>query len=439
MNTTEARENLVGPGSANESFKRLAALPAAEYDQQRKHEARRIGIRVATLDAEVKRLCTTVPRVAASLNLSDPEPWPDPVSGDALVREISETFKRHLVLVEHAELAMTLWVLHAHGIDAADITPRLVFASPEKRCGKTTAQTIIASLVPRPLAAANITTAATFRVIEAAHPTLVVDEADSFIRDNDQLRGILNSGHNRANAYVVRCVGDDAEPRRFCTWAAVSIALIGRLPSTLEDRSIIIRMRRRSQTELVSRLTRDARIPLATLCRKAARWASDNLAVLRSADPRIPATLDDRAADNWRPLLAVADCAGGNWPELARHAARLLSGPNSDSSTGVTLLLDLRTLFAATSANRMSSSAICQALATMEDRPWKEYRRGTPISQPQLANLLAPFGIGPHTIRLGSETPKGYEKADFQDAFVRYLLPNPAEAATTPQSPPTAA
>src|SRR5262249_26279091 len=147
-------------------------------------------------------------------------------------------------------------------------------------------------------------------------------EADSFLPDNEELRGVLNSGHRRATAVTVRCVGDDLEPKTFSTWCAKAIALIGKLPGTLADRSIKVALRRKGRAERVERL-RHTRLgnETAELQRKAARWATDNVNALRSADPSIPETLNDRAGDCWRPLLAIADRAGGEWPELARSAA----------------------------------------------------------------------------------------------------------------------
>ena len=119
---------------------------------------------------------------------------------------------------------------------------------------------------------------------------------DSFLRDNEDLRGVLNSGHTQATAYVIRTVGEDHEPRRFGTWAPKAIALIGSLPATLADRSIDIRMQRKRPGDRVERF-RDRRHgpALDVLCRKAARWAADHLAVLADADPDLPEALNDRA------------------------------------------------------------------------------------------------------------------------------------------------
>ena len=162
-----------------------------------------------------------------------------------------EIFDRYLALPEHGAVKLALWTVHAHAFEASFVTPRLAITSPQKGCGKTTVLDLLSGLVPKPLQAANVTAAAVFRTIEAKRPTLLVDEADTFLAENEELRGVLNSGHTR-NGAVIRVVEHegDFEPRQFSTWAPVAIAKIGKLPGTLEDRSIKLEMRRASPGEV---------------------------------------------------------------------------------------------------------------------------------------------------------------------------------------------
>jgi len=203
-------------------------------------------------------------------------------------------------------------VVLAHVIrgDALHRRRALFVNSPEKGCGKSTLLDVLSRLVPNPLGASNITAAALFRVIEAARPTLLLDEADTYARNNEDLRGVLDAGHRRDGA-VIRTVGDDHEPRQFSAWAPVALAAIGRLPGTIEDRSVRIGLRRRRPDEAVEPLRLDRAGALDDLAHKAARWAADHAAELAAADPPVPEGIVNRAADNWRPLLAVADIAGG--------------------------------------------------------------------------------------------------------------------------------
>jgi putative DNA primase/helicase len=320
--------------------------------------------------------------------------------------------------------SVALWVLHAHTLDAFAISPPLAITSPEKNCGKTTLLDVIGRLVPRPLATSNTTMAAVFRSIELTCPTLLIDEADTFLHGKDDLRGVLNSGHRRSSAFVTRVVGDAYEPSAFSTWAATAIAMIGQLPPTLGDRSVTVRMRRRRPDEAVARLRADRCPELDVLGRKAARWAADNIEALRSADPDVPAGLQNRAADNWRPLIAIADAAGGDWSarvrQIAEHAAGAAEATQSDA---VLLLADIRALFSETQSDRLKSADIAAALAGIEGRPWAERGDNGPLTRHRLAQLLAPFGIRPQTIRFGTGTAKGYLRAQFEDAFTRYLPP----------------
>jgi len=196
--------------------------------------------------------------------------------------------------------------------------------SPTKRCGKTSVLILLQYLTPRSELASNISAAALFRYIEKEHPTLLIDEADSFVKDNEQLRGILNSGHTKTAAYVIRTVevNGDHQPHRFSTWAPKAIATIRALADTLEDRAVVVQLQRKPPGAKVERLRKRDNERCAGLRSQAARWAEDNFDKLVDPDPQVPDALNDRAADNWRPLLAIADLVGGEWPQLARRECR---------------------------------------------------------------------------------------------------------------------
>jgi hypothetical protein len=366
------------------------------------------------------------------LALSDPEPWPEAVEGPALMDELVGTFGRFMVLPDDgAHVVAALWALHTHAHDAARVSPILAITSPEKRCGKTTLLTLLSGLTRRPLPASNITTAVVFRAVEKYRPTLLIDEADTFLKEREELRGVLNSGHNRATAMVLRTVGDDHEPRTFSTWGPKAIALIGDLPATLEDRSVVLALRRRRKDEKVEELRLDRLEELEPIRRRAGRWATDHLDVLTAADPTVPAGLHDRARDNWRPLLAIADALGGPWPERARAAAVKLSGDAGDGDApGVMLLEDLKGIFGGKDAIR--SEDIVAALIELEDRPWPEWRGGKPLTKRGLAKLLKPFKVFPTQYREGDRGGlRGYKAEAMKDAWDRYLPQHPPHQSAT--------
>jgi putative DNA primase/helicase len=368
----------------------------------------------------------------------DEVPWSEPVDGPALLESIAETYRRYLVLPTGGAAALALWTLHTHAHESSHISPILALQSPEKRCGKTTTLQILSGLVARALPCSNITPAAIFRTVERYHPTLVLDEADTYLTGGpDDLRGILNSGHTRATAYVIRTVGEDHEPRRFCTWSPKAIALIGRLPDTLADRSITLTLQRKTAAEHVERWRFDDVDRLTDLRRMAQRWAADHHETLASADPKIPDSLHDRAADNWRPLFAIADAAGGRWPEQARLASKVIEGAaDDDEDLSILLLRDLQQIFAESHKDRLASEAICEQLAKLTERPWRTFGRGEkPLTPNALARLLRPFGIVSRSIRLeDGSTPKGYVLEAFMDSFSRYI-PALQNATPTQQAP----
>ena len=262
-----------------------------------------------------------------------------------------------------------------------------------------------------------------YRLIEKWNPTLVVDEADDQFKENPPLRAVVNSGWTRG-AGVPRCDPDTNEPEIFSTFGPKAIGMKGRsIPDTTFSRSIVIEMVRKKLGERTADFEHLDDAGLKDLRRELARWAADSVEALADARPTMPDGFQNRLAANWRPLLAVADLAGGDWPRLARAAAVALA-PRDTSSIGTTLLGDIRSIFADETdrPDRLPSSAIAEKLHGLEDRPWAEWgRNGKPISPNQIARLLRPFGVAPENIATGGRRPKGYLLARFQEAFERYL------------------
>ncbi len=298
---------------------------------------------------------------------------------------------RHVFLPAGAADGTAVWVVHTYCFDRFRHTPRLAFTSSDKRCGKTTALDCIDRLACCPLTTANITAAALFRTIELAKPTLLIDEADTFLKDNEDLRGAINAGHKRGGQ-VIRCVGDDAEPRAFSVFAPAAIAAIGALPGTIADRALRVRMQRTTRAERPEPVDAKAEAEGATLARMAARWVQDHAAKLPEA-PTLPPALFNRAADNWRPLFAIAELVGGGWPERLTAASALLMPDDDDEGRGIRLLGDIRAIFAARRVDRIASVDLIAALVEMEDAPWGELNHGRPLTPHTLARMLRAYGI----------------------------------------------
>jgi putative DNA primase/helicase len=189
------------------------------------------------------------------------------------------------------------------------------------------------------------------------------------------------------------------------------------------SRGIVFTLRRKLAHETVSRLRHDDKDLFTSIAAKLARFAEDCSAQVRSARPELPEELSDRAQDNWEPLLAIAGCAGPAWIERATKAAlKLSSVSDTSTSAGNQLLADIQQVFAGNHGKKISSAELITALTQDEEKSWAAYNRGKPITPRQLAKLLAGYAIKSETVRLGnSNTPKGYEFTQFEDAFARYL------------------
>lgn len=357
--------------------------------------------------------------------------------GAALLDDVAAFVRRYVVLTAEQADALALWTGHTYAFEAADCTPYAHVSSAEKRSGKTKTLEVEDLLVARPWLTGRVTAAILVRKIDRDRPTLLLDESDAAFKGAQEyaeaLRAVLNSGHRRGGVASL-CVkaGADFDLRDFGTYCPKAIAGIGRLPDTVADRAIPIVLKRRQPTEAIERFRRSqADADALPIRKRLAAWAAAHLDELREARPEVPAGLDDRAADGWEPLFAIADLAGGDWPRRARVAALVLSagGGREDESLGVRLLGDIRTVFEERNIDRLPSTELCRALNGLEESPWGDLR-GKPLDPRGLARLLRPFGVRPQghaaghqgTIRLDEgQTVKGYLAEWFADAWGRYL------------------
>ncbi len=424
------------PSRTNEVIlNEAASLDDIAFEQQRKPLADELGIRISTLDAERKKKRKETEEQRNHLFLFQaPESWPNEVSGVALLASMETLFSRYLVLPKGASTLMSLWTLHTYCFDSISLSPFLTFTSPTKQCGKSTAMDLLGALAHKVLLVSNASPSAIYRAIEKWQPTLLFDEGDAFIRNNEDIRCILNASHKKRGASVLRCVGDDHEPKLFKVWAPKALATIGRLQSTLMDRSIVIEMQRKRLTDKAEPLE-DEMLDgpeFENLRRQCVRWADDNLEAVRKARPSMRHDLNDRVADNWRTLMKVAEIAG--WREQADYAlAKLIPQSDDADDLGPMLLADIRMLFGSEHDVLASDDLVVQ-LTNIDERPWPDLSRGRGLTKSRLANLLKPYKIRPRSVRIGDRTPKGYRREDFKGPWERYLSPaTPAQSATTPQ------
>jgi putative DNA primase/helicase len=357
------------------------------------------------------------------------EPWPEPVDGAEVLYSIEATLRRYVSMPDGSPELVALWVMFTWAIDASDIAPRLFLTSPMRRCGKTTVLDILTALVHRPEANVNVTAASLYTAIDQEHCTLILDEADQWVTKRGPVMGVLNSGHSRATAFVPRVIG--GVRIKYSTYAAIAIAALGRpLPATLEDRCLTVRMRRKKRDEMLERFSLHHTDELTELARKCHRWSINNGAAVRAADPEIPKGLSDRAADNVRILLAIADVARGTWPERARRAVEICCSETDETEDETAIVRDSCQAFEQHKAGRMRSVDLAREL-TLLDR-----RRYPGLTANALARQLDLFEIRPQTLRMGTQTPRGYERTQFDDAMERYAIS--LDDGPTPPARPTA-
>jgi len=374
-----------------------------------------------------------------------------PDNGADLLNEVEAFHRRFNAFpTEAAYVAVALWDAHAHLLDCFDSTPRLAFLSPEPGSGKTRGLEICGTLVPNPMAAVNASAAALFRAVsmDSGRPTILFDEIDTVFGpkagDNEELRGLINAGHRRIGvSYRCVAVGDQQTVQPFPVYAAVAVAGLGWLPDTILHRSVVIRMRRRAPNEHVEAFRSRIHEPEGHALRdRLAAWADSVRDRVNGAFPAMPDGVNDRPADVWEPLLAVADAAGGTWPVRAREACVELvtaAAAGDKASLGIRLLTDLRdNVFCG--ADRMPTTQILAALTAMDEAPWADMN-GKPLDSRQLSKRLGDYvtsdnqPIKARNMRIGEGVAKGYYAADLHDAWARYCPPPPESPLHALQTP----
>ena len=349
------------------------------------------------------------------------EPYTGTVSIVDLATQADELISTHCVTTEHERTALVLWSLATCGYDHYRIFPRLLAISPERRCGKTTLLEVVAALCRNSIQASNLTPAIISRIKSiVCDPTLLIDEADTFIKNADgNIKGLINSGHTKSGAQVLKCVGDSHTPQVFDTWHPMVIASIGALEDTIMDRSIIINLRRKLPSENVQRLPIDLSEKWQGWRSMAFRWFIDNAAALNDSNQiEPPPRGNDRAIDNWIPLFTLAKAIDETWYSRCEAAYQGLVN-EVEMELPTRLLSDIRNHLVKATNTRISSTNIFQSLMADETAPWADMR----LTQAKVASMLTPYNIKPRYMRIEGKILRGYESTQFEDAFERYLPP----------------
>ena len=353
-------------------------------------------------------------------------PYDGEINPLEVVQDLERVFKKYLYIPEYAETVLALWVLHTYKPEEFDYTPRLFIYSPEPRCGKSTLLDLLELLCNNALKTENISAAAFYNLAESCKPTLLIDEADTFFKSNNELRGAIDSGY-KCNGCVVRMIGENKkkEPVAYNCFAPCAIAGIGKIHQTILDRSIVIHMQRGLPNELPEKLRiRRAESEVKILKRKCARLMES---VHQNNNVVIPNGLNSRQENSWESLLTIAEYISEEYAEAVRKIAQIYSANlemDSDVSIRIALLQDIKLLFDQRVYNGdvfIRSEDMCKELSEMEEQPWSEFNHGKPITPRNIASLLKYFGITPIKQSFSETCKRGYKKSQFEDIFLRYL------------------
>jgi hypothetical protein len=346
----------------------------------------------------------------------------EPVNLVALLGAAGDYIKRYVIFASEAQsTVVALWIAHTWAIDAFDYTPYLQVTAPEKQCGKSRVLDCLEPLTPQAWRAISPSEAVLYHKIDVDKPTLLLDETDTLFANGkddrgELLRSLLNAGFER-KARVPRCVNKGEEIKEYSVFCPKAFAGIGSLPDTITDRCVPIRLKKKRRYETVERFRkRDAEEVARPIRERLEAWTKDEkvMPTLRVARPTIPDALNDRQADICEPLLAVADLAGGEWPQKARQALiEVCVSEENEESIGVKLLTDIRRVF---DEQDVANNNVKGA--------------GTNLSR-----KLKRFGIKSRVIRTSDDsTPHGFYRTDFEDVWARYCphsMQPPGKVATT--------
>lgn len=368
-----------------------------------------------------------------------------PEDAARITGELLETcrvwIRRYIVVSEEQAVIMAAWSLHTYVFDAAETTPYIHITAPERACGKSRLMEALEALAAAPIRSGGMTAAALVRCIDAKTPTIFLDEMDAQLGGDKEyveaLRGILNEGF-RMGGIFYKCVGKNFDLKGFSVYCPKCFAGIGQLPDTVSSRSIVIEMRRKLPGEAVEPFRQNAVKAAAGPIREAlGAWAArGSVVLLREIKPAAIASLSDRQNDIAEPLLCIAQLAGDGWLQRLTGALQTIfkAAGTADTSSGATLLADIRAVFDGGMAEQIPSKTLAEKLCEIEGRPWAEWSHGKGLTANNLARQLKKFKIYPGKIRLGpAETAQGYRLGDFEDVWSRYCPLSPIQTGTTEQ------
>lgn len=353
------------------------------------------------------------------------EPAVYTTNGVALFQQIKEEIEKYVYITPAQSTCIALYVLFTYFVHQSNVAPILLLTSPTKRCGKTTTLSILRQLVSDPFPVIDITPAALFRFTDQYHPTLLLDEADAIKEKINEMRVLFNAGHARHLSMVPRCQKDTGATEFFDVFGARILASIGALPDTIMDRSIKLDLIRKPSDMQTHDLNSD--IDLSELKSMIIRWCQDNEDNFKSIKLHRIKLGNNRAEDNWMPLLTLAvmldSDKGSVVYDQAHKAAHLLAVNEDDTDNEDLNLLLLKDVYNLLQDHEyLPTMSIINSLHEMELRPYSEMN----LKPQGLARRLKNFGIRPTRRTVTQDTTRVYVTNQFRQPRVAVYLDLPA-------------
>jgi putative DNA primase/helicase len=410
---------------------RLASMASLDLARVLKDEAQKLGVTVGDLRNALKERNKSGNLEDSNSVVEDLVPWEGPLDPVVIAHEIRKAVTAYAVVAPHVDTAVALWVMASYRLNEFRKFPLLNITAPEMNCGKSVIIDLLACYCGRALEVENISPSAIFRTIELCQPTLLIDEADSFLKGNEDARGILNSAHKRGGG-VVRTVGDDHEPKKFSTYTPIAIAGIGGVHGTILSRCIVIHMERMGPDDYIDTMMASDEPQAVAMRKKLLAWAADPIP--GGVSMQVPKTTNRRIMDCWNPLFVVAHLLGGDWPGLCQLAFKALNEREAeDDNPGSELLRDIRQVFEMEGGAAIHTSVLAEALLTLDDSRWGDWNRGRGINGKGIAKLLKPYQVKSRQIKIHGVNKHGYQLASFERVFQKYCPIPPSPNATTLQ------
>jgi hypothetical protein len=409
----------------------IAKLPRNEHEAKLRELSRRLDEDLDGLREELALLLADAE--TAKVRAAD-EPWDEPVDGKELLDETEALLRDYVVI--HDDASATIYTLTVpfawiHN-EIAIWSPIVLVQGADSVAGKSLLCDIHSLLTPRAHVIVKPTGPSLYRLVDYHRPTLYVDNGDRLLARDRDLADIINSGTTRGHRIPRMVKGSLYEFDPFGLKFINGIDLLPHLEPATRTRCVTTVMLPKLPGETVihfKHAASDERFPI--LRRKWLRWSNDNVTTIKSADPSMPQGFNDRLAENYALLFAIADAAGSGWPDRMRKGAVKLTRAYNEPSLGLRCLAQLYEFFETygvlgRAGTLLITAELLEKLfeATQED-DWCNYRgSGHPINHWQISELLRPFYRGPEPrplIHPPGETARGHDAVWYEISFKHFL------------------